>query len=161
MKVKIFFWIVFLVCVGWCVGVGVVLLIGVFEMLDVYDSVMLFYLGLVVELVDDGELVQQCGKYLGVSIVSGFMIEMVLQWCNEVGQVFVQVCMFVIDLCGYVVNVVVSILVLVYMGLGVFDGVVFGVSVVGGVGVQVNGVGQVIQVVGSNNLVVNVILILI
>ncbi|MFX7973137.1 hypothetical protein ABTK40_20265, partial [Acinetobacter baumannii] len=78
------------------------------EASDAHDSAVLFHSGTVVELADDGELAQQRGKYLGASIVSGFMIEMASQWRNEAGQAAAEARMLATNLRSSTANVAAS-----------------------------------------------------
>lgn len=155
MKANTLSCIVPLAWAGWCAGAGAAPLTGAPQTPDAHDSAVLLHSGTVVELADDSELAQQRGKYLGASIVSGFMIEMASQWRNEAGQASAQARMLATDLRGHAANVAVSTQASVHMGPGALDEAAAGASASGGAGVQVNGVGQVTQVAGNNNLAAN------
>jgi hypothetical protein len=154
MKTKTLAWIVPLACAGWCAGAGAALP-GTFDATDAHDSAALFHSGTVVELAGDDELAQQRGKYLGASVVSGFMVEMATHWRNEAGQASAQARLLATDLAGHRPNAAANTQASVQMGAGSLSGVTPAASVSGGTGVQVNGVGQVTQVAGANNLASN------
>lgn len=155
MKAKTLSWIVPLAWAGWCAGAGAAPLASTPAVPDAHDGAVLLHAGTAVELADDAELARQRGKYLGASIVSGFMIEMASQWRNEAGQASAQARMLATDLRSNAAHVAVSTQASVHMGPGALDGAAPGASASGGAGVQVNGVGQVTQVAGSNNLAAN------
>ncbi|CAJ0822716.1 hypothetical protein [Ralstonia flaminis] len=150
MKTKTIAWIVPLACAGWCAGANA----GASPS-ESSDQAALFHGGTVVELADDGELAQQRGKYLGASIVSGFMIAMASQWRNEAGQASAEARLLATNLRTNAASVNVSSQASVQMGAGALAGAASGASAAGGAGVQVNGVGQVTQVAGNNNLASN------
>ncbi|WP_296226004.1 hypothetical protein [Ralstonia sp. UBA689] len=155
MKAKTLAWMLSLAYAGWCAGACAGTLPNLSEASDAHDSAVLFRSGTVAELADDGELAQQRGKYLGASIVSGFMIEMASQWRNEAGQAAAQARMLATNLRGNAANVAVSTQATVQMGAQALAGTSSGATASGGAGVLVNGVGQVTQVAGNNNLASN------
>jgi hypothetical protein len=155
MKTKTLAWMLPLPYAGWCAGASAGTLPNLAEASDAHDSAVLFHSGTVVELADDGELAQQRGKYLGASIVSGFMIEMASQWRNEAGQAAAEARMLATNLRSSTANVAASTQASVQMGAGALAGASSGATASGGAGVQVNGVGQVTQVAGNNNLASN------
>ena len=155
MKTKTLAWMLSLAYAGWCAGASAGTLPSIPEASDAHDSAVLFHSGTVVELADDAELAQQRGKYLGASIVSGFMIEMASKWRNEAGRAAAEARMLATNLRSNAANVAVSTQASVQMGAGALAGASSGATASGGTGVQVNGVGQVTQVAGNNNLASN------
>jgi hypothetical protein len=145
-------WILPLACAGWCAGASARAL---------PDEAALFRSGAlpanatVVELVADDELAQMRGKYLGGNIVSGFMVDMASHWRNEAGQASAEARLVASNLRNGLANVATDVRTSVQMGADALAGSTPGASVSGGTGVQVNGVGQVTQVAGSNNLASN------
>lgn len=145
-------WIVPLACVGWCAGVSASAL---------PDEAVLFHSGAlpeggtVVELAADDELAQMRGKYLGSNIVSGFMIEMATRWRNEAGQAAAEARLLASNLHGSTASVATDVHTSVQMGANALAGGTPNASASGGAAVQVNGVGQVTQVAGSNNAASN------
>jgi len=155
MKTKTLAWMLPLVCAGWCADASAGALVGAADLSGAQDGAVLFRSGTVVELADDGELAQQRGKYLGASLVSGFMIEMASHWRNEAGQASARARMLATDLDGNAAHVTVNTQASVQMGGDALAGRSPGASATGGIGVQVNGVGQVTQVAGNNNVASN------
>ncbi|CAJ0733441.1 hypothetical protein [Ralstonia mannitolilytica] len=154
MKTKTLVWVVSLVCTGWYTS-AIAALPAPSDATSAHDNAALLHSGKAVEVADDDELAQQRGKYLGASVVSGFMVEMATHWRNEAGQASAQARLLATDLNSHAANVVTNTQASVQMGVGSLSGISPTANASGGNGVQVNGVGQVTQVAGANNLASN------
>lgn len=154
MKTTTLAWMLPLACATCCAS-AVAAVPGTSDATDARDCAALFHSGTVAELAQDDELAQQRGKYLGASVVSGFMVDMATYWRNDAGQASAQARLLATNLGSHHPNVAVNTQASVLMGVDSLSGAAPTATASGGTGVQVNGVGQVTQVAGVNNLASN------